>query len=309
MQVNNFENFYYLGSSFEFDDNWESLDIERFSLYDPYHDFETPKDSYAVFTNEKLDILFAFNNIKSSAVGSRPYDYQLFVDEEKFVINNSYYSLMNGFINQSKYSENGIFVFTKSKKIEYEKIEGTPVRCDYGIYGPIAFSGTAGASSSSFDFEDESPVTLSHTYTASIIMSCFDVGHIVYMEVVDPQIEIDAVNNREVPCITRTMGEHLKLILEWKQVSQHPFNSKQDIAICANNFLNEFKIDKNLELDIWNNQTDMQIVKYIKGEPEARTRPDPENIKEMTNLQKKWVLSKFIYKGYENMKTVLEQEL
>lgn len=309
MRVNDFRYFYYLGKTFSFDCEWIKVANDRFVMHDRYHDFLIPSDSFCIFENNRGDFLFGFNNLKSYKVGSRPYDYELIIDNNKYIINNVHYSLLGNLVTTPKNSNKGIFVFSKNEKIDYPTIEGSSIRCDYGMNGPIAFSGPAGPSEISFDFKDPAPVTLDHTYTTSSVISCFGVGNIVYMELIDETIESEAINDREVPCITRTFAEQLKLIIEWAELVEKPFNSKQDISLLASEFLKQYNMSKDVKDDLWKNQADMQVVRFLKGDKKARQRPALAEIKEISFLQKRWALSKFIYKGYDNMKSILGNQL
>jgi hypothetical protein len=305
LSLNNFRYFYFLGSKYKFDKSWEQIDQDRYSLYNPYFDREVEKSGFGLFSNSDGDIVFAFNILNDGLVGPRAYDYRLFIDDESFVINNNYYSLQESVLNKDKSSPSGIFIFSKSEKVEYQTDNDSPVRCDYGTHGPVAFTGKSGPSKKSFDFKDSSDVSLGATRTARSLISVFDVGHIAYMEVVDDSIELEAISSREVPCITRTMGEQFKLISEWAYLCEPPFNSNEEISLLAKSFLEELRMTKDIKDDLAKNQADMQVARFLKGQANARNRPSLNQIKNLTKMQKRWVDSKFIFKGFEKMKSVL----
>ena len=137
-------------------------------------------------------------------------------------------------------------------------------RCDAGLYGVDFFADPFG--STIIDIPDEADQLLVY----EPILSINGVAHLIYSERKNKNNKFTLMNNSVTPFATYSLGEALKLILEWAQVSQTPFNNTEPVAVKANNFVQQLGIDETLV----SNQPDMQIYEYLKGNPTARVRPN-----------------------------------
>lgn len=137
-------------------------------------------------------------------------------------------------------------------------------RCDAGLYGVELFADPFG--DTVIDIPDEADQLLVY----EPILSINGVAHLIYSERKNKSNKFILMNNSVTPFATYSLGEALKLILEWSQVSQEPFNNTESVATKAFEFTQRLGI----EGTIVSNQPDMQIFEYLKGNPTARVRPD-----------------------------------
>lgn len=137
-------------------------------------------------------------------------------------------------------------------------------RCDAGLYGVELFADPLGDSTIAV------PDVADALLVYEPILSINGVAHLVYIERENKNNKTELMNNSITPFATYSLGEALKLILEWAQVSQMPFDNTETIAGKAYLFTEQLKITNNLI----SNQPDMQIFEYLKGNPTARVRPE-----------------------------------
>jgi len=137
-------------------------------------------------------------------------------------------------------------------------------RCDAGLYGVELFADPLGDSTIAV------PDAANALLVYEPILSINGVAHLVYIERENKNNKTELMNNSITPFATYSLGEALKLILEWSQVSQEPFNNTEFVATKAFEFTQRLSI----EGTIVSNQPDMQIFEYLKGNPTARVRPE-----------------------------------
>jgi hypothetical protein len=137
-------------------------------------------------------------------------------------------------------------------------------RCDAGLYGVELFADPLG--DSTIAVPDAADALLVY----EPILSINGVAHLVYIERQNKNNKTELMNNSITPFATYSLGEALKLILEWAQVSEEPFNNTEPVAVKAFEFAQQLRIEQT----IVSNQPDMQIFEYLKGNPTARVRPE-----------------------------------
>jgi hypothetical protein len=186
--------------------------------------------------------------------------------------------------NKPPTNDDGVFVFVNSLPVV---LDNQTFRCDMTRFGPTRFT------------EDGSygePMTkgLEQIITYEPILSINGVGHIIFMHERDDIETADkVVNDFEIPAATRTLSELLKLMTEWVQTTEPPFNGTDPIAVHAKNFLEAIGMDETLIEHIKANQVDMQVVNYFSGSETARVRPD--NVMPLTAEVESWLLPKFSF--------------
>jgi hypothetical protein len=137
-------------------------------------------------------------------------------------------------------------------------------RCDAGLYGVELFADPLG--DSTIVVPDAADALLVY----EPVLSINGVAHLVYIERENKNNKTELMNNSITPFATYSLGEALKLILEWAQVSEEPFNNTESVATKAFEFTQRLNIGQTLV----SNQPDMQIFEYLKGNPTARIRPE-----------------------------------
>lgn len=151
-------------------------------------------------------------------------------------------------------TEQGFFIFCDSVAIFGE---GTEWRCDNTLYGPHGFLG--------YEYK-----SIDEIREYEIILPLHGVGYLIYISLYnDTEIRENRKNNAEIPCVGLTLSEAFKLLYEWSQVAEEPFNSTESIALKASEFLKTF----GFTFELVDNQSDMQVANYIKGNTQARLRP------------------------------------
>jgi hypothetical protein len=180
-------------------------------------------------------------------------------DIEEFVNTNPFERIIPYFKNGINELNDGGFLFTNSAIVPSFDNQW---RCDAGTYGVELFADPLGGSIIAM------PDTIDGLIVYEPILSINGVAHLIYVEIkIFKQIEL--MNNSITPFATYSLGEALKLIIEWSQASQEPFNNSEPIALKAFEFTQKIGIPEILV----RNQTDMQVAEYLKGNPNARRRP------------------------------------
>lgn len=155
----------------------------------------------------------------------------------------------------------GFFVFMNSIPMA---LDGLDWRCDNAKYGPLGYN--VGA-----DMAEPMLKTLDQIIVYEPIMSINSVGHLVYAHVNIPEeIEEYFINGNPIPFYGRTLSEVFKQLVEWSAVTESPFNNAEEMALDSKNFLNQIYFDNSCV----SNQVDMQIFEYLKGNTNARQRPN-----------------------------------
>lgn len=169
--------------------------------------------------------------------------------------------------------DDGIFVFCDSVAIGDPKVEW---RCDNTMFGPKSYLTNLGKTVSS----------LSRVLVYENLLSLHGVGYLMYLHLSnDEEQREEYKNNAEYPCVGFTLSELFKLLQEWSDSTEEPFNNTDEIALDAKRFLEAFKFDSSLV----DNQVSMQVVNYIGGSETARRRPEiiEPNKPELLNFIKK----------------------
>lgn len=164
-------------------------------------------------------------------------------------------------------AEFGTFIFTKSSPID-----GGDWRCDRGMYGSRPFE----SESVSRVITDIGQVVYFEPF-----LSINSVGHLIYIESNSKsELANEKLNNSIVPTTGRTLQEVMRLIYEWSVLAKEPFNSPDEAATCANDFLSLLKFSDS-EVELLESLPPMQVAQFLSGSETARVRPN--NIPELTD--------------------------
>lgn len=188
-------------------------------------------------------------------------------DENEEIINLQLFeNIMNKYDAEVNNTDKGYFLFTDSVVIAPED----DWRCDNTSYGPLSYGIAEG-------IQEQLTVSFDQIVAYDPIFSVDGIAHLVYLHFKDDDVyRYSFVNTLELPICGATISEALKLITEWAIVSEEPFNNQQLISKDALEFLNKLDFDWSLV----ENQSDMYIAEFLKGNPKARLRP--QNIEPLT---------------------------
>lgn len=180
-------------------------------------------------------------------------------DKEEYISATPFERIFSHYKNGINELNNSGFIFTNSAVVPSFDNQW---RCDAGEYGVELFADPLGDSTVFI------PDTIGGVIVYEQILSVNGVAHLIYVEIRNLK-QTELMNNSITPFATYSLSEALKLIIEWSQTSQEPFNNTEPIALKAFEFTQKLGISEVLVL----NQPDMQVAEYLKGNPNARRRP------------------------------------
>ena len=176
--------------------------------------------------------------------------------------------------------DKGFFVFAGSTVIALEE----EWRCDNTRFGPMGFNVIE-------NVEEAFVHGFSEITVYETIFSVEGVGHLFYLQHKNhDEYGSRYVNAATLPFTGSTISEALKLITEWAVVNEEPFANTQPISSSAKEFLNKLDFDWSLVAY----QTDMYVAEFIKGNPNARVRPN--NVQPLSPNLKLFIKKKMAYR-------------
>jgi len=218
------------------------------------------KEKYDLFRIGQDKVLVAFKSAFQH-IGKHNYVASNGLEEENIVLQ-SYERIHDYYKTDTDDSQSGVFVFIDSRPIV---LEGQDWRCDNSLYGARIFYAIG---------QDEVPVFNGHAKIKVYepILSINGIGYITYVKHGgdDTDIRFSYINDALLPQSGESFSEIIKLILEWAAVAVPPFENMEEIARKAKQFVERFGITEELV----SGQPDMQVAKYLKGEPTARLRTE-----------------------------------
>lgn len=236
-----------------------------------------------VFIDSNENIFLGINELLKG------YNYTLNFNNESFLINAKEYSTLKDLIDLPIENTRATFTFTDSKPI----INSNSGRCDMSMNGPSVFIRNEDVPVSNI-FNSTFIASMGEVSTFQSVLAVDGIGHIIYVGYDTQEKEEFDINENNTPKATRTLFELLKLMVEWKLVSESPWNSNDKIAIAAKQFFTKLDLPLEVEEDMINNQCDMQVSRYLKGNVNARNRPDMSEVSSITPTTEKW-LSRFCF--------------
>jgi hypothetical protein len=252
--------------------------------------------------NNKVLIAFPFEIPRMT-----DYNYVAVCGEIEEIVNTQCYERIHNIYTKTPDNDKGIFAFTNSLPVV---LDSQTNRCDMNNYGPSSF--TKDGSSPKSAIVDASKLTIYEP-----LLSINGIGHIVYMYFPDAtDLGETAINNFEIPTVARTFMEVLKVMTEWAEVYEPPFNNREPVVNKTIQFFETIGLDNDLVDHVKTNQVDMQVAQFLLGNPNARVRPN--GVLPLTTEVENWLLSKLcfmtlsklleFYPDAWNAKEVLEKE-
>jgi len=119
---------------------------------------------------------------------------------------------------------------------------------------------------------------------AAPVISRAPIGYVCYAEHHDQSIE-NLFCRQHWNSNARTLQELFKLMYEWKDCYTE-LNSDYQIAIVANDLLEELEVPEDVESWIRTEVPDGPVVKFLNGDPDARARSS--NIPDLPDFVSQW---------------------
>lgn len=173
------------------------------------------------------------------------------------IVNLSYIERAIDIYDRPPSSDIGTFLFMKSAPIPSQDW-----RCDQGKYGGMLFNVPT------IPYGEAAEIR--HYEVLLPLNGC---AQIAYSEGKTRQPLSDyLVDGDEVPSTTRTLAELLRLVYEWSEVHDDPFNNTDEVSQRAHDFVQFLGLTET-EVSLLEAQTPMQVSNYLTGSLNARQRP------------------------------------
>lgn len=248
---------------------------------------------YKLFTDERNNVFLAMNE------GVNTYTFSLDYEEETHIINNIRHENIAELITKPTNSSVGFFKFMDSQPARRYSEE----RCDAARNGPAVFI-REGQIAIGAAVNSLRPFSLSDLEVYFSLLSVDGVGHLIYVKYFEGQNDSNEefeTNESDLPTASRSLLPTLKLIIEWAEMTESPWSSNEPVALAARNFLYRIQMPEEVKQEIEQNQGDMHVYRYLRGEKEARRQPPVGELSEMTPLTKTWLQSKMFYNNISHL--------
>lgn len=248
---------------------------------------------YKLFTDERNNVFLAMNE------GVNTYTFSLDYEEETHIINNIRHENIAELITKPTNSSVGFFKFMDSQPARRYSEE----RCDAARNGPAVFI-REGQIAIGAAVNSLRPFSLSDLEVYFSLLSVDGVGHLIYVKYFEGQNDSNEefeTNESDLPTASRSLLPTLKLIIEWAEMTESPWSSNEPVALAARNFLYRIQMPEEVKQEIEQNQGDMHVYRYLRGEKEARRQPPVRELSEMTPLTKTWLQSKMFYNNISHL--------
>lgn len=244
---------------------------EPFSIWTQTPAGNVEYTNYDLFKADSKTII-AFKHFSMSKT---EYNYIIkFADDEQ-VLQWACYEHIYEHVNATKTTTDGVYTIMNSVSVpDLMKSNHNPLlpyadRCDTDTYGVVAYKLTDGVSPEHIDSQAFNGQTIKLTFP---MFNSLGAAHIVFFKVKDV-----GTSYRDWPVVTaisKTLAGCFKLMTEWSSLTGQPFNDTDEIAVDCNNFINNLDIDQAIINEINEQQSDMPIYRFLKGEPDPRHELD-----------------------------------
>jgi hypothetical protein len=169
-------------------------------------------------------------------------------------------------------------------------------RCDAERYGPTRFPFIEnGLDEPAFDFDYHKPENMKAiTFILNSVKDCH-ITNIEWKEYPDSAFR----NNSSVTRVARTLTGAIKMLLEWAEVADEPWNSTERLAEACKGFVESLNIPQNVIDEVKSTQEDMAVAKFLSSDPACR-QPLTESVN-IPPLTKAWILSQLRYESLNSL--------
>jgi hypothetical protein len=204
------------------------------------------------------NVLLAINGIDKLFA-----DYSMTAKDDTLseIVNTQLFERLYKYYNLSEENKKGFFIFENSVPVPED---GYGWRCDKNRFGPQFFM------KNDVDY-DPLFADLSEIIVYEPVLSVSETAHIIYVHGTrDSEVEIFHLEEYELPRAAKTLPELFKLIIEWSEVSEEPWNNNESISLKAKEFLSKIDFTADFINDVKTSQQDMQVVKFLKNDEYAK---------------------------------------
>lgn len=290
----------YIDGNFNFSSIvYGAIDKQLYSLYNANDLTQVPDGLHNLYVDENHNVFLGYTPMASYNRMSMTYSFILDYDNKTYTVNNQSFDNVKDLLIRSVDSTVGEFTFTDSQIANTSKL-----RCDDSRYGPIVFLRPEDPDN---DSDCKSPIlqTFTELKRFTPFLSIDRIGHLIYVELPNSNSENQDLNLNNMPKACVTISEILKLMLEWSELVNSPWNSTEPISVKSNLFFENLSIPSEVRDDLINNQADMQVARYLMGNTNARERPPISEINEISPILRRWILSKFFFSSIDELKANL----
>lgn len=169
-------------------------------------------------------------------------------------------------------------------------------RCDAERYGPTRFPFVEnGLNEPPFDFDYHKPQNMkSLTFILNSVKDCH-ITNIEWTNYPDSAFR----GNSSVTRVARTLTGAIKMLLEWAEVADEPWNSTERLAEACKGFVQSLDIPQNVIDEVKSTQEDMAVAKFLSSDPACR-QPLAESVN-IPPLTKAWILSQVRYESLNSL--------
>lgn len=269
------------------------IEYNQHSLLNTANGRLVPIDFYGLFYDERNNLFLGLTHVHQT------YNYVLTYNDAEYCINAVMYDETKRFLEWNAGDTNGVFQFMDSKPAYmYDQ-----TRCDASRKGPVVFL-RDGQEPIGMATNSLRPMSISDLETSIPILSVEGVGHIFYYKYLageNASNEDYETNESDLPKAARSVFPLLKLLVEWESMTYEPWNSDEQIAVAARDFLQRLGMPDEIREDINSSHGSMHVYRYLQGEIDARRQPPVEQLSNLSNKTKLWLQSKMFYKNVGHM--------
>jgi hypothetical protein len=252
-----------------------------------------PIDFYALFVDDRGNLFLALNSI------FKTYDFALTYQGRQRTINYVSYDQIKHLLDYGPNQSTGFFKFMDSKPAARYSEE----RCDAARNGPVVFI-RDGQTPTGTAFNSLKPMSLDDLEVYLPLLSVDGVGHLIYLKYYNTpnsNLEEFPVNQNDLPTVARSIFPVLKLLTEWEDTLDSPWDSTEPVPLAIQEFLLKLEMPFSVREDIKVNHEPMHVYRYLRGDENARNQPPADEMSHLTDITRRWVLSKMFYDNVGHM--------
>lgn len=264
----------------------EDIKIEYFTSngYTSFEDFD-------VYRGSNYSLIAFLDNPDNYWITN----YKISYEQNSSILQSQYYEKVLDILNDEPQVYDSFYTFCKSEEIVPVNnnldnyIFSQTDRCDYNKYGPVSF------------YPAPPNKNTGRMISFRSILAVTGIGHLLRVDIESlPNIMQDVSSDQSIYQSSRTLSGAIKLIDEWRQVLESPWNNTEEIAIKAAEFLHELQIPEEVINQIRNEEPDKRLFSYLNGETDLSKMLETNQF--IFESFKTYIKDNFRYKSIKNLK-------